>query len=83
MFDESTLKKITPILVEVAKRTNERSIVSVWKEQVKIHVIRNVLYLPIIYPKGEYELSFGFYLTDEVYQKYPPQYMKRFKIEII
>ena len=83
MFDESIIRRSSPIFVEVLERKTENSFASIWKEQVKIYSRENVLFVPVTFPKGEYKLSVGFYLTDEIHQEHPPKYMKEYKLKVV
>ena len=83
MFDESIIKRSSPIFVEILERKTESSFTSIWKEQIKIYSSENVLFVPITFPKGEYKLSVGFYLIDEIHEEYPPRYMKEYKLKVV
>lgn len=83
IFDNNILKKISPVFIEIVKKTGENSITQVWEEQFKINNINNTIRFSSDFPKDEYQLAIGFYLMDELNQKYPPFYLKRVKIKII
>ncbi|MBD0852068.1 hypothetical protein [Maribacter arenosus] len=83
IFDEETLKKISPLFIGVVKTNSEKSITQIWEEQFNITDLNNTIRFSSDFGRDEYELSVGFYLMDELHQKYPTRYSKRFKIVII
>lgn len=83
IFDTKTLKRISPIFIEIVRKTGENSVTQMWEEQFKINHLNNTIRFSSDFPKNEYQLAIGFYLMDEVHQKYPPFYSKRVKLKII
>ena len=83
LFDKKLLKKISPVFIEVVRKTSEKSVTQIWEEQFKINHMNNTIRFSSDFPKGKYQLTIGFYLMDEIHQKYPPFYSKRMKLEII
>ena len=82
-FNESTLKIISPVYIDLVKESGENSVTSVWEEQFKIEHVNNLIRFSSDFKKGEYKLSVGFYLMDELHQKFPTRYSKTYNIKII
>jgi len=83
IFDYSIIKKISPLFIEIVKITGDNSMSYVWDEQFTITHQNNTIRFSSDFPKDEYQLAIGFYLMDEIHQKFPPFYSKRFKLIII
>jgi len=83
LIDKKLLKKISPVFIEVVRKTSQNSVTQIWEEQFKIDAINNTIRFSSDFPKGEYQLAIGFYLMDEIHQKFPPLYSKRMKLKII
>jgi len=83
VFNELTLDKISPVFIEIVKETGVNAVSLIWEEQFKLEHMNNSIRFSSDIKKGEYLLTIGFYLMDELHQKYPPQYSKTYKIKII
>ena len=82
-FDKTTLKKITPIFIDVVREEGDRNIVMIWSEQFTAVHQKNLIKFSSDFPMGEYVLTIGFYFMDEVNQKFPPKYLRSFNIKIL
>ena len=83
IFNKKTLKKISPIFIDIIKIKNENVSTQIWQEQFKINELNNTIKFSSDFERNEYQLSVGFYLMDELHTKFPPRYMKSFKLKII
>lgn len=81
-FNSKYLAKITPLFVDIVKRQNENSVYQIWGDQYNAMGIKTTVKLSSSFPPGTYELTIGFYITDELNSKYPPFYSKTFVITI-
>lgn len=81
-FDKSTIVKITPLFVELVEPKTENSAYYVWGEQYEIKEKKSLLTFSADFKKGKYLLTTGFYFLNEINQKYPEFYCKKFEIEI-
>jgi hypothetical protein len=82
-FSKETLKRITPIFIEVYQEKEKNSISVNWAEQFTAVHQNNLIKFSSDFSKGEYRLAIGFYLMDELNQEFPTKYVKRFNIRIL
>ncbi|GAB2625848.1 hypothetical protein [Belliella aquatica] len=81
-FNNSTLDKITPLFIDIVEPKTENSVYQIWSEQYEIKELRNVISFSADFKRGKYILTIGFYLKDELNQKYPVRYARKYNIEI-
>lgn len=81
-FKASTLEKITPLFVDIVKRKTENSVYQIWRDQFKLVGSKTKIKLSASFPPDNYELTIGFYMTDELNTKYPTFYLKKFTITV-
>jgi hypothetical protein len=82
-YNKSTLEKITPIYVDIVEPKSSNSVYQIWSEQYEILNTNNTITFSADFKPGNYELSIGFYLIDDLNTKFPTFYRKKYKIEII
>jgi hypothetical protein len=75
--------KTTPIYVEIVQRKTPTSVYMVYGEQFQPSSKNVNIKIASSFESGEYELTFGFYLINELNQEYPAFYSKKFKINIL
>lgn len=75
--------KTTPIYVEIVQRKTPTSVYMIFGEQFQPSSNNVNIKIASSFESGEYELTFGFYLINELNQEYPAFYSKKFKISIL
>jgi len=83
LFNPETLDKISPIFMDIQRKISNNSYNLLWNQQFKAKGIDNIVQLSTNFEPGNYQLTIGFYLMDEVNQKFPPFYSQVFTITII
>lgn len=81
-FSQATINKMTPLHVDIVEPKSENSVYFIWGEQYEIKDMKNELTFSADFRPGKYQLTIGFYFVDELDQKYPTLYSKKFNIEI-
>ena len=81
-LDKKWIDKITPLFVDVVRKKSKNSVYQLWAAQYKL--TNQFMEIPFIadFPKGEYDLTYGFYILNEVDKKYPTFYSKTCKLVI-
>lgn len=74
--------KATPIYVELVNRIRPTSVYHIYGEEFQAVGKLTQINLSSSLEPGNYELTVGFYLVDEINQEYPPFYSKKFNITI-
>jgi hypothetical protein len=82
LLDKSILSRTTPIFFDIVKTTSETSVLEVFSQQFEIKNGLNIIYALIDLPVGEYQMSYGFFLRNELEKKYPNFYSKKCEIII-
>lgn len=81
-FNQATINKMTPLHVDLVEPKSGNSVYFIWGEQYEIKNLKNELTFSADFGPGKYQLTVGFYFVNEVEQKYPTLYSKKFNIEI-
>lgn len=81
-FDESTIRKISPLFVNLVKPGSDNNVYHIWGDQYEIVDRKSILKLSSDFKPGNYIFNVGFYLLDEINTKFPAYYSKKYKIEI-
>lgn len=81
-FSSSTLNKITPLFIDIVEPKNENSVYQIWSEQYEINELKNLISFSGDFKPGKYILTIGFYLKDDLNQKFPVRYTRKYNIEI-
>tara|TARA_R110002050_G_scaffold253780_1_gene392016 strand:+ start:2011 stop:2817 length:807 start_codon:yes stop_codon:yes gene_type:complete len=82
-FNKQTLNKITPLFIDIIERKTENRVYQIWSEQYDIKDLNNIISFSADFKPGKYILTIGFYIKDEINQKYPTKYAKKINLEII
>lgn len=82
LLDIKWIGKTTPLFVSIEKKISNNSVLIVWSEQYEIVVQKNIIKFVVDLEKGDYSLTFGFYLKNEINKKYPTFYKKTCKLMI-
>lgn len=82
-FDRKTIEKITPIFIDIVEPKSSNSVYFIWGDQYEIKEKKNQIVFSADFKPGKYVLTIGFYFLDEINTKYPPNYSKKFDIEIL
>lgn len=82
-FNTQTLGMITPIFIDIVEVKTENRFFQIWSEQYKINELKNIISFSSDFPPGNYTLSVGFYMKNELDEKFPRRYAKKYHIEII
>lgn len=83
VLNNETIKKISPVFVDIVKQTGKNSVTFIWGKQFRISNLENTIRFSADLSKDTYEMTVGFYLMDEIQQKYPPLYLKKFELRVI
>ncbi len=81
-FNKQTLLKITPLFIDIVEPKTANSVYQIWSEQYEINNLNNTISFSADFKPGKYVLTVGFYIKEELNQKYPTRYAKKFNIEI-
>jgi hypothetical protein len=75
------MSQLTPFMVSLAHRQNERELTLVWEAQYEPRADNFVL-APAPRDTGTYELTAGFYLQPQLNTKYPPFYRLECQVRV-
>lgn len=81
-FNESTISKITPLIVDIVEPKTANSVYFIWGEQYDLKSKNSELRFTADFKPGIYKMTIGFYLLDEINLKYPAFYCIENNIEI-
>src|SRR3989339_605936 len=81
-FNNNSVAKISPIMISIMRRENKNAYDLLWEQQFTVKGINNTVQLPTNFNVGTYDLIIGFYLMDELNQKFPPFYSKTITITV-
>ena len=81
-LQKDILNKITPLFVDIVKRTSPTSATQIWSDQFVPNDTKTKVKFSAAFNPDMYELTIGFYLKDNVDNKYPEFYSKKFAITI-
>lgn len=81
-FNKQTLGMMTPLFIDIAEPKAENSYYQIWSEQYRINELKNNISFSSDFPPGNYILSVGFYMKNELDEKYPRRYAKEYYIEV-
>lgn len=82
LLDKKWIGKITPLFIDIVKRKSKNSVYQIWSEQYEIIGERVMIPFVADFEKGDYQLTFGFYLKDEINKKYPTFYRRTCNLSI-
>jgi hypothetical protein len=82
LFNSDVVDEATPVFVRLTEITENQN-VSRFEQQYSLAQAINVIQIGSNFPRGEYELAFGFYLESELGKQYPPFYARRCSFRII
>lgn len=82
-LDDSLLNVMTPIFVTILEVRPDRSVIQVYREQFLVMPGKNLIQLQADFPPGSYQIIYGFYLRDQLNDKYPRLYGKRCRIRVV
>ena len=77
------LNKISPLFVSLVKPKSSHNVYNIWNDQYDLKMRNGSIFISSNFQKGNYILTVGFYLKDEINEKYPPFYSRKFNVEII
>lgn len=83
LLDKRIVEKISPVFISVLKKVRDNNYNLIWNNQFKVTDKNNTVEISADFKADTYELIFGFYIMDEINQKFPPFYMKKFDVSII
>jgi hypothetical protein len=83
LVDDSLLNHITPMFVYILKMNPDRTVIQVYREQYTISPGKNLIRFSVDFPPGNYQLIYGFYLRDQINERFPRFYGKRCRFRMI
>ena len=84
VHDDSLLKVVTPLFVTLLEIRPDRSVMQVYREQFAVLPGgKNLVRLTAHFPYGNYQLIYGFYLKDQLNDKYPRFYGRRCRFKVV
>lgn len=83
LLGENIWDKATPLYVSIVKRRTPTSVTAVYDEEFQPTGKNINIRMSSSLPTGTYELTFGFYLINELNQEYPTFYSKTLAINIL
>lgn len=82
-IDDSLLNIMTPIFVTILEVRQDQSVIQVYREQFLALPGKNLIRLSADFPPGNYQVIYGFYLRDQLNEKYPRLYGKRCRVKVV
>lgn len=82
VLDEAVIPRATPMFVDVHRRLTERSVYLLFHEQYELRPGWNRIDFVADFEPEEVEVKLGFYLREEVNQKYPPFYRSQCSVTV-
>lgn len=82
-LDDSLLNVMTPIFVTILEVRPDRSVIQVYREQFLVMPGKNLIRLNADFPPGSYQIIYGFYVREQLNDKYPRLYGRRCRIRVV
>lgn len=84
IVNDSLLKLVTPLFVTLLDVRADRSVLQVYREQFAVLPGgKNLIRLIANFPYGDYQLIYGFYLKEQLNEKYPRFYGRRCRFKVV
>lgn len=80
IFDNSIIKKITPLFVSVLRKESENTYTLMFNEQYQLQNDNNIIRFFADFTKGKYVLEVGLYFKEELNREYPPFYRSQLSL---